>query len=318
MASRIVNIKSFGATGPNGYTFENVSRSTTNFSRVESRLTTISGFDGAIDDYGRGNAPKSKGVVSVEMWLIADNEEEMTVKRDEVAALPGWGSRELFLIPYDSTEPERWCYARCIDVKMQEDASSGTNHQQPVTLTFEVANPFWYSLANLRWVGSPALKIGNDWTIRGARTTVTLTDGLEVSVQNRGNAPTPLTLHLSNIDGQWRVGDPGVIIGDPLLFIGGYGPTVGGITVTALDVRNSVLEQWSWNGTLGQHERLIVNSSSLEVTHMTQVADESGWDDFSIVRGTGFIRLAPGTTKIRFNGSFQGGTARLFYMDAWS
>jgi hypothetical protein len=320
VANRTVNLKSFGAEGPNGYLFRNVTSAVTNFSRVESKVTSIAGFDGGIDEFGTGTAPRGKGTVTVNMWLTTVDPERMTALRDEVLQLPHWGVRELFLAPYNESEPDSWCYARCVDVKVPEDADQGTEYQQPVTLTFEVSSPFWYSRAGLEWVGAPTLVIGSGWTVKGAQTEAVITDGLELTAINRGNAPTPLTVEIHNFGGGWDVGDPGIVIGDPLLFIGGYGPSFTNrpLTVSALNARGVVLEQWTWDGVLAQHESLRVDAGELRVDHVTELSTTSGWDDFTIVRGTGFIRLAPGTTTIRFEGDFHGGTARLHYMDAWS
>ncbi len=318
--ARQVNLKSFGAAGSKSYFFHNVVRATTNFGKVDSKVTPLTGFDGGIDEFGTGYAPRASGQVTVDFWLLATNEDEMTALRDAVSQLPFWGVRELLITPYNETEPDRWCYARCVNVSMPEDAGTMTQLSQPVSLNFEVANPLWYSRQDTVWIGQDFLIIDSPtgWSIIGEQFSQPSENSMDISLQYNGKAPTPITLEFDAVGGTWFIGDAGVDIGDPDLYIGGFGG-FSDVNVKHYDADNLLLEEWTWDGALFNNgEHLVIDSGALSVKKQTSVGELSAWPEFTINKGTGFIRLYPGLNRLLITGTFAGGTTRIFYNDTWT
>lgn len=315
-----VNLNKFGAAGERSYKFTNVINSTTNFSSVNPKLLLLSGFDGGIDEFGTGYAPRRPGRVLMDMWLLANDEEEMTNLRDEISQLVFWGVRELFMTPYNDSQPERWCYARCVSIDMPEDANIVPEMAQKVSLDFEVSSPLWFSRKDLVWIGDPLLTLdpSGSWEVRGERFSQSVVGLDTFEINYLGKAPTPIKISFNYEGVPWLIGDIGILIGNIDLLVGGF-DSIGNLALKQYTPDNILLESWYWGNEITTNgERFIVDSGNLSITKYSSIGEVSGWKDFSIIVGNGFMQLLPGLNKFKLSGSLHKGKIEITYDEAWT
>jgi hypothetical protein len=293
-----VNLIAFGTYEERRYEFQNVERAIVNFSKVDSKVTRVTGFDGGIDEYRLGRSPLAVGQVDVSLFLQAETPEEMTEKRDAVAVISSWGTLPLLMAPYDSAKGMRFCWARCINVSMPEDANMGTEHLQPVTISFQVADPRWYHDPYLFWIGEGDEVTLDAGTYLGSeRGGYVLTDDDEIEIIYQGKVPTPLVLVFDN-----QLLNPGI---------------TGPWEVTHTDQYGNILNQWEWVGTMGTNAQFTMDAGRL-IFKTSAPTDVAQWSNINITRGTGFIWLQPGYNKLHVVGTTADVAMFIYYSDAFA
>lgn len=142
-----------------------------NFTNVVTRTVRLPGLSGGFDQYGTDAAPHEIGNVSITFVLVAESRGEMQAKRDTVNALASWGVRRLYMQPGDQSE--RWCEARVNNIQMAQRIDAWSDLHQPVTIDFQVSDPYWLQQGTESWSwGDGTLWGGNLWG--GAATSRTL------------------------------------------------------------------------------------------------------------------------------------------------
>ena len=62
--------------------------------------------------------------------------------------MKAWGVQRLFMLPDTEGFSKRWCFARVNNINVSNNADSFTNYLQPITMNFQVSDPFWYDSGN--------------------------------------------------------------------------------------------------------------------------------------------------------------------------
>lgn len=230
-----VNILSFGEKKYTNrfYEFQNVEKADADFGDTASSVIRLAGADGGLEAFGHGRAPGLPGTVKVVFYLVADNIEDMTEQRDKVKAMKSWGRMRLICQPYDPLLHRRWCHATIKSIDMPQDADQGTDHLQPVTVTYSVPDPFWYAPGTECVWGEFVWGDGSIW---GGAAGVTVVNGQDFTINYQGTAPTLVRITLRN-----DTANP-----------------VGSFTVQHI-YNGQVIDKWEWYGTMVADDRLEVD-----------------------------------------------------------
>jgi hypothetical protein len=140
-----LRIKRFGV-GKKTFYFPDASTFSDNFSNLVPSTKRLPGMDGGFDEYGVDVAPSEIGKVEIGLWLIASTPAEMTRLTDKANEMADWGVQKLFIQPYNTDLIERWCNARINNISMSENADKSPERGMRVQMTFQVADPYWYTL----------------------------------------------------------------------------------------------------------------------------------------------------------------------------
>ena len=119
-----------------------------NFKEVVARATRLPGADGGVDEYGSGRAPSAIGNIQFGVVLLSDTREGMQTLRDTLAQMKEWGVGQLYFQPTDSNATPRWANCRVNNIDMPEERHKHTDLEQPVKLSFQASDPFWYTAGN--------------------------------------------------------------------------------------------------------------------------------------------------------------------------
>ena len=125
----------FTALGVKGREFQDDSR------RRKSNLIDVPFASGAYDGFGSSASPKAAGAFSVVFVLSAAGGTTIDAKLDSFMQVVELGQQWFKAVHHDATT--RRALAKCIGVSAPLLADN-PNHL-PVTATFELAEPFWYS-----------------------------------------------------------------------------------------------------------------------------------------------------------------------------
>jgi hypothetical protein len=274
-----------------------------NFLRGESYIVRTAGMDGGIDQARGLPAPRESGLIQAEITLLAPTRANMTALRDTLKRMQRWGLQRLTMITSDESgtdfPAERYCWAKIIDAQMREERGQHTDLWQPVVVALEVPDPRWYSWAGMEyWGDGSEFDDGGNWP--GPRVSEAVGDGDEVALENEGTALTPALLRLNHAAN-----------------------TVENLTVRLLGESGETISGFRYKAVAGDGEMLIVDAgieggaNRIVIDRATGM--ESGWPDFEILGGMGFILLEPGENVIRINGDFSGDvTLEVEFAEAWA
>lgn len=329
-----IHILRFGG-GSRAYHFENVETSSPFFGGVAANAVRLPGANGGFNIYGMGAPPREVGNIRVGFNLVDESPAGMGRKLDAVMAMQSWGTRPLWMQPFDTDQPRRWCSAVINNTTIAQSAKQGTEFLQMVTLNIQVADPAWHSRPNevyfdqahfgeVTFVSQPQVYLDDDETFGAVefaleRCLAAVQNGSEINLMNLGNAPTPARVSLM-ASRPWTL-DEGLHFGDPGVMIGAYGSvSVLNPGVSRLNDWGDAVEGWRWNGTLGLNERLEADTREASVTrYLYPNFNESGYPNFTRTAGMGFITVQPGQNVLRVEGSFDGpfGWLLVDYDDTW-
>ena len=265
-----------------------------NFADVLARTSRVVGVSGGVDEFGRGVALSEVGNVQAGFFLISESREGMTALRDDIKKLLSWGVKKLWMQPSDPTSKPRWTCARINNINMPEKRERHTDLWQKVTLSFQCADPRWYSHPSA-WLLDSGEVLDDGLTIGGYRaSSTTVNNGSTISLTNNGSTATPLYLRF----------DAGA-------------NSVTDLRVSLRDVDGVEIGRWRFEDTLSANQILEVDSTALSVT-VTDTTINGRYDAFNPQIGTGFLELPSGANTIVITGSFSGNiTMYADYLDAW-
>ncbi len=133
---------SFGS-GATLYTFPGTqTQLRDNFYDMVPRTVRLPGADGGFDQFGSQRAPKEIGNLSVSFDMTSESRETMDTLRDQVRAMANWGVQKI--IKNFGVNGQRWCYGRVNSIQMVEQPNQQTALKQPVTIDFQVSDPYWH------------------------------------------------------------------------------------------------------------------------------------------------------------------------------
>lgn len=243
-----------------------------NFADVVPRTVRLPGMSGGFDQFGDDAAPGQIGKITQRLYLTADDREDMDALRDAVRRIKTWGTKLLWMQPTDPAEGERFCWARMNNVHMPKREQDHTDLFQPVTITWQVADPFWYTRNNeapfwgnfdwgdgSKWGGSATLQ-----DVSGMTTTL-------ATATNEGNAIALPRLTIYVRAGQTCTN-----------------PTIQRIVGAA------VVDEVAYTGTLSAGDILEINCRGASVR--LNLAD--AYDDLSYEHPD-WMRLLPGENTLR-------------------
>lgn len=252
-----------------------------NFRDLVQQATRLPGLSGGINEYGVGASPRSVGNVQAVFWLIADEDltpdeqaQQMETLKSDVARMSSFGVKRLYKQPGDATEVERYCEASISNISYTETASDQPHARLRVQVNWQVTNPRWYS----QGTEAPAWGDGSSWgtgTSWGGTAPTYSASGTQtdITVTTSGNAETY----------------PRIIIQC------GASQTAENIRIQRF-VNGSVVDQVAYGGTLGNNDRLVINTRANSVTlnsvsHYTSdfTYNSAGW--FKLQSGDNIIRI---------------------------
>lgn len=263
------------------------------FNDLVPRTTRLPGADGGYDEYGEEPAPKAIGQVSVSFTLVANSRSQMTAKRDAVKAMDQWGVGRLYVQPSDPNLNERFAFARVNNINMPEKRDRHTDLHQPVTINYQVSDPYWYELGTEAWSWGDGTTWGSrkwgggapSYACNGFETPVTLSVG--------GNAITLPRISLSV----------------------GAGKSVTNPRIERLE--NGVVRDYvQYPGTLFGGDTLEINARASTVLLNDVAAYTSAFSYFDV----DWFRLKPGDNDIRvkFGSATDEGTMIFRWYTLWS
>lgn len=263
-----------------------------NFGDVVTETARLPGVSGVFDEYGSDAAPKAGGMVRQSLTLIASTREGMDALLDDLKAMAGWPKKRLWRQPTDPNENERYCWARINNISAPRQEDQHTNLWQPVTITWQVAYPYWLQVATEQatWGGGWSWGGGAVWGgTSGYPVSGTQTD---ISIAISGKAETIPRMVLAC----------------------GTGETCQNPTIQRV-VDGSVVDDVSYTGTLTAGDSLEINAKALSV----KLNNVSVYNDFDY-NHPAWMRLLPGNNTIRvtFANAGDAGTFKLFYDEAYN
>jgi len=178
------------------YTFPNTGQSfNPPFANVLARADRLPGVDGGLDQFGTGWAPSQVANLTFSYFLVSSTLEGMQPLRDAAHAMRGWGTGQLYFQPTDPALTERFIFCRINNIGDPQKLSEHTDRFQPVELSLQVAQPYWYTAGTERlwddggkwddgglWDGNASAASPTSITTSG---TMTVTVGGNVFTQSR-------------------------------------------------------------------------------------------------------------------------------------
>lgn len=271
----------FGA-GAQLYTFNqsNLISLRDNFRDLVQQASRLPGLSGGVNEYGIGPSPRAIGNVQAVLWLLADESlppdeqgKQIQALKSDLATMSSYGVKRLYKQSSDATEDERYCEASISSISYTETSAEQPHARLRVQVNWQVTNPRWYS----QGTEAPAWGDGTNWggglawggtaptyNISGTSTNITITP--------QGNAETFPRLILQC----------------------GAAQTAQNIRIQRI-VNGTVVDQVRYAGTLGNNDRLVINTRANSVTkngisHYTS--------DFTY-NNAGWFRLLPGANTIK-------------------
>lgn len=242
----------------------------TNFKELTPHTTRIIGVSGGFDELGIARAPSAIGNVQFSTYLVSPTKAGMQALRDSLNRMADWGAGLL----YDTINgTDRWCYARVNNIDEPEQRHESKNDLwQKVTLSFQVADPFWYTFGTMGgYLLGINFVLGTATLGSGSPTTVTgLTNDLAVT--NNGSAFT-----LPNITIEANTAK-----------------TVTNPTVQLIK-NSAIVASFTWIGTLNAGEQLWVDPRSYQVL----AVGVNAYNAFTFTTAD-WMRLTPGSNTVRF------------------
>lgn len=169
----------------------------TNFANLVPHSTRLPGADGGFDEFGMSRAPADIGSVQLSVVLVAASRAAMQPLRDALKMIAAWGKGRLI---DNLNGVERWCWARVNSIDVTENRQNNTDLFQPIKLTFQVSDPYWYTVGTeVLWGGGSLWGGGAKWGGTAAAQSVTTSGSFTIT--NNGNADTLARITVSNASG---------------------------------------------------------------------------------------------------------------------
>jgi hypothetical protein len=119
-----------------------------NFADLVTKTTRMAFNNGGFDELGLGRGLSEIGNVQAEFWLHFEGDEDADDQIDAFRQMNDWGVQRLFMQPHDQNAAERWCLARINDISGGQNVRDMPRDRQRMKVTFQVADPFWYTDGN--------------------------------------------------------------------------------------------------------------------------------------------------------------------------
>jgi len=263
-------LKQFGETGSGQlYTFPSTQITyLDNFGDLVTKTNRMAFMHGGFDELGYGRGLSEIGNVQAEFWLEYDSIQDATDKLDAIRSMNDWGVQRLFMQPTDLSAAQRWCLARVNDVSNGMNVRDIPHQRQRVKLSFQVADPFWYTNGNQAlWDGTYDWDSTINWDGSGL---TTVTGSGTLTVTNNGNAFT-VGRFVAKVTGAQAFNQ---------------------LIVRRL-VNENIIDEWVIN-------REFVQNDVVEVDPRKQWVIINGYDRFSDFefRHPDWLRLLPGSNSI--------------------
>lgn len=289
MTDTPTKVISFGSAS-NLYTFPTVQGTLSdNFNDLVTRTSRMPGVSGGYDAYGTMPAPGEVGNVRFDFTLVAISRGAMQTLRDAVNAMKRWGVQRL-LVQFGDLG-NRWAYARISSIQMTKQLGENTDLFQPVSVNFQVADPYWYSLATETWL----------WG-----------DGTEWGAASWASIPTTT---LSSLTNTFTTTISGVFETFPrMLITTGAGVSFTDVTIERI-VGGVTVDRVAYTGAVNQNSTLQINARALAVLLNGADAYTSA---FTWLLPSWF-RLEPGANsmKITFTSKTGNPTYKVQYYERW-
>jgi phage-related protein len=248
-----------------------------NFADLVPRTNRMPGVDGGFDNYGNGRAPKEIGSVRMSFLVESDwarrtySESDpiaaMILARDAINEMLDWGKLKLFR---PMGETERFCNARVDSINMPESHERNTHLWLPVSIIFQVNNPFWFQ------IGTEA----PHWS--------------EVQWSQFQWGGTAEAVECSGTSTSWTVTTLGNATTHPRITIMGTGAGASNPTLQRL-VGGVVVDEVSYTGSLADGDRLEINCRAHTVTLNSVKAYTTAFD----YETSAWMELRPGANSLR-------------------
>lgn len=260
-----------------------------NFGNAVPRTTRLPGIDGGYDEFGVGRAPTEIGKIDVGFWLFASDGDEMDAARDAVMAMADWGVQQLVIQPWGASA-QRYAWARVNYIRLPEKAADCPDRQLRVTVTYQVADPYWYSdVGDVPIFG--AAQYGRGFLYGGG--------GASIAA---AGAETLATLY--NFGNAFTFAKVTVIAGDS---------GCESVTIERL-VNDVVRDRVSWTDALGAGDVLVVDGRMAQVT----LNGISNYGDAFNFLHPDWMRLMPGGNVVRVAlGASDEATIQIRYYARW-
>ena len=251
-----------------------------NFRDLVQQATRLPGLSGGVNEYGTGPSPRAIGNVQAVFWLLADESlppdeqaKQIQALKSDVATMSSYGVKRLYKQPADATEAQRYCEASISSISYTETSAEQPHARLRVQVNWQVTNPRWYSQGTEApvWGDGSAWGSISSWggTAPAYSASGTSTD---ITITPEGNAET----------------FPRIIIEC------GASQTAENIRIQRI-VNGTVVDQVRYAGTLGNNDRLVINTRANSVTKNSVSHYTS---DFTY-NNAGWFRLLPGTNTIK-------------------
>ena len=248
-----------------------------NFSELLTMNDRLPGAHGGFDNLGDGRGLSEIGTIRVDFWLKYPSLALATSMLDDFHKMQAWGVGRLFMQPTDPTASERFCWVRWDNPSSQQDVHELPHEQMKVSATFSAPDPFWLSSSGITaWGAGSSVTWGGGSSIKWGGGSVTTYSGLTntVTLTNNGNTFTQPTISIRPDTGQTCTN-----------------PIIRRI------VNGTVVDEVSYNGTLGEGDHLFIDCRKAAVTLNGVVK----YDLFDF-KHPAWLRLEPGdnSLQIRF------------------
>jgi hypothetical protein len=261
----------------------------TNFANLVTKVERLPGQDGGYDFYGSGPAPAEIGNVGFTFYLTAETRGEMQAKRDAVLKMAAWGKQRLTMLPGDLS-PARWCNARINNITLSQNFGQNTDLIQPVTVDFQVSDPFWYTQGTESNSWGASMWDGTNWG-----------GGTGVEINHSGTS----SVHVLAVGGTAHT-FPRIELSVPITQSISY-PVIQRI------VNGKVYDEVAYNDVLNAFSNLSINCRSLEVQLNRAPAYNTRFKFIS----PQFFRLEPGNNTVRVNATSGVCNIKFFWYERW-
>ena len=325
--------------GKNGvYEFPAQTDTSNNFGNVVTRTTRNWMMDGSIDEYGGRRAPQELGTVAIAWLLFGDNRGSIRKLKDAAFAMTGWGVQRLFIQPEYFNDGVRWAWGRINNIRGNENVSDLPHLREKMDANFQIAHPAWQGTVSKAWFLDTSLlhldgghHLDGMWylddlisldtspyEVMYPRIEYQVFGSASISNNNWGNHATRPVITAGGITSQWFIGDVTIGQNNPALYLGGVGGEVRSVKVKAT-YNGADSEEFEYRGVLKALETVTIDCAKWQVIAHKLTGDESGYADFTVNSGVGFLQIPPGDLKLTV--TVESGEAGSYFavefFDAW-
>jgi len=244
-----------------------------NFAELVTRTTRLPFAHGGFDQLGSARSLSEIGTVRQQMHLVSETREGMHPKRDLLKKMADWGVGVLYMQPTDTGLAERWTRARLNNITMSDMVHMHSDLHQSATITWQAADPFWYTKGNgIVWGQGAAVKWGDGTSKWGGGTGTTVTGSATIALTNNGNAFTLPTVSIRPSAGKSAT--------DPIV---------------RRMVNGTVVDEVHYNGTLAALDYLFIDAKRLGVWLNGARAYGTNFQ----ARNASWLRLLPGSNSLK-------------------